>query len=331
MDEKTASQRIEIGHNEAMALAMENMGVAVGLLRLDGTPLFLNRPFLALHGPAAQWSAALGFDDLIRLDILSTWNTDPVEHFRTLVERLRQNGGVCRFQLDIDNHIIAVEDRLIEDRMILSVQQDITEQIAAARKLAYLASHDNLTGLANRASAEIQLDQLISAKASAKTQEGAGQDGGAAERNGPALTRTGEGRFALLIGDLDLFKEINDTHGHAAGDAVLRELAGRFRAVLGDNGFAARLGGDEFLFVCNDDEAPGLSAERLAQRLIACTERPVLFEGKRLFVGLSLGYSLFPDHGTQTAQLTRAADIALYRAKSLGRGMLVPFARTQAA
>ncbi|MGV2126161.1 diguanylate cyclase domain-containing protein [Agrobacterium vitis] len=301
MEENAITPWVDIGDYEAMTLAMENMGVAVALMRLDGSLLFANKPFRTLHDYAAHLAPAGGFSDLVQSGALAHWNTDPARYFQTLVARLVDNGGLCRDQLEIGDRIIAVEDRMIEDRMILSVQQDITEQIVAARRLAYLASHDILTGLANRASVEAQLDRLT------------------------AIKDEGRGRFAVLIGDLDLFKVINDTHGHAAGDAVLQEMACRFRAVLGRNDFAARLGGDEFLFLCNDDDAPAANAERLAQQLIACADQPVVFEGKSLSLGISLGYCLFPDHGTQTAQLTRAADIALYRAKSAGRGRLVRF------
>ncbi|BCH53658.1 diguanylate cyclase [Agrobacterium vitis] len=286
---------------EAMGLAMDHMGICVSLLRLDGSPLYFNRAFLALHDHSVLRSANADFDALVASGDLSHWNTDPAEHFGTLLDRLRNNNGVSRTQLEIGDRIIAVEDRLIEDRFILSVQQDITEEILAARKIAYLASHDMLTGLANRATAEMQIGQLAKLKL---------------ERGG---------RFALLVADLDLFKGINDSHGHAAGDAVLREMASRFRSVLGRNDFAARLGGDEFLFLCDDDLAPETSGAKLAERLIACTQNPIAFEGQPLYVGVSLGYALFPEHGTEITHLVRAADNALYRAKSRGRGQSLRF------
>lgn len=307
MTEEWRGQACDVERYEAMALAMEHMGVAVALLRLDGSPLFQNKPFLALHHQAAHLAPQAGFSDLIAAGAFSNWSTDPSEFLENLVARLRDNGGFRRFQLEIGDRIIAVEDRLIDDRMILSVQQDMTEHIVKARRLAYLASHDTLTGLANRASLEAQMERLTLAKAE------------------------GRGRFAVLVADLDLFKTINDTHGHAAGDAVLQEMASRFRAVLGCSDFAARLGGDEFLFLCDNDETPEIGAQDLARRLIACAEQPIPFEDKPLTVGISIGYSLYPDHGERPSQLTRAADTALYRAKHLGGARLVRFADPDAA
>ncbi|GLK85568.1 sensor domain-containing diguanylate cyclase [Ancylobacter defluvii] len=161
-------------------------------------------------------------------------------------------------------------------------------------RLEHLATHDALTGLANRALLGEHLVQ-------------------ATER-----LRQGGRRFAVLYMDIDHFKQINDGFGHRAGDVVLREVAARFQAVLGPEDIVARLGGDEFALI-HTLEADISEAGRLAWRLIAAMAEPVAFAGTTIPLGLSIGIAIAPDRGSDADALIASADRALYEAKLAGR------------
>ena len=160
----------------------------------------------------------------------------------------------------------------------------------AERENGFLALHDGLTGLANRAGLNA------------------------------AFERAEAGTAGLLYLDLDGFKAVNDGHGHAVGDRLLQSVAERLCAEAGPGAVAARIGGDEFVVLCPGQGRGALIdlGERLIARLGA--PHPVGPEGRPLSVGTSIGIATAPEHGTGLAALMRAADSALYRAKSLGKG-----------
>lgn len=171
------------------------------------------------------------------------------------------------------------------------VGTDISERRRSMAELAMLASTDSLTGLANR--------HTLRARLAATTQE-------AAEP------------FALLYFDLDNFKHVNDSLGHAAGDELLQQIARRLAAVSGPTDTLARLGGDEFAIICQR-VADAQSAESLAGRLMEAIRAPFSVEGRSLYVASSAGIALFPQHGQSVDELLRNSDLALYAAKNAGR------------
>jgi diguanylate cyclase (GGDEF)-like protein len=153
---------------------------------------------------------------------------------------------------------------------------------------------DALTGMRNRAAFIEHLDQAV-------------------------LRARREGRrFGLLFVDLDNFKRINDTLGHAVGDDLLREVAGRIEATVRDSDVAARLGGDEFIVLV--DDCPNIQA--LADRLLAALREPFAIGGHALDATASIGAALYPEHGVDGIDLMRSADLAMYRAKAEGRDRL---------
>ena len=168
------------------------------------------------------------------------------------------------------------------------------------QQLQHLAEHDPLTGLPNRRQLVAHLDATLQK----------------AERNGS--------RAAVFFLDLDNFKNINDSMGHAFGDLVLKGVAERLRAACGMSGFAARLGGDEFTVVL---ENPGDKADVLefGNTLVRAFQRPLLIEGRELIISISGGAAIFPDHERGSDALLRAADAALFRAKNSGRARLSLF------
>ncbi|MDQ0523866.1 putative bifunctional diguanylate cyclase/phosphodiesterase [Methylobacterium gregans] len=180
-----------------------------------------------------------------------------------------------------------------------SLQRANVAATAAMRQLDHAANHDPLTDLANRAAYRRAFeDRLVRAA-------------------------RGEGELTAMLIDLDRFKAINDTNGHAAGDAVLVEVARRLRALLGPEDVAARLGGDEFaLLVFRErmDGQDGALADRIVQALGRPFDLPSDRAGQAVTAGASLGIARFPRDGRTRPELQIAADLALYAAKSDGRG-----------
>jgi diguanylate cyclase (GGDEF)-like protein len=181
------------------------------------------------------------------------------------------------------------------------IGRDVTEIAIARERIASLAYNDALTGLANRTSLGPALEQAI-------------------ER-----TRRHRSKLAGVFIDLDGFKQVNDIHGHAAGDAFLVEVARRLRRVLRASDVVARLGGDEF-FVVLEQMQDTAAVERVVSKLAAELLRPYeLFGGTKARVSASLGVSLFPDDAGDAATLMAHADKAMYAAKRAGKNAFCIF------
>ena len=179
-------------------------------------------------------------------------------------------------------------------REILRTQRLLKEAASAERLAAELANHDALTGLPNRRLFQDRLDHAI------------------------AVARRRGGRLALHLIDLDRFKDVNDRHGHAAGDALLCAMAQRMLACLRAADTLARLGGDEFAILQLDIDGPG-DVSALMTRLDAAIRQPLDIGGTVLRPTTSIGTALSPGDGDDGDTLLRHADVALYRAKSDGR------------
>jgi diguanylate cyclase (GGDEF)-like protein/PAS domain S-box-containing protein len=199
----------------------------------------------------------------------------------------RKDGS--EFQAEISSHPIEFEGRDAR----LSLVQDVTDRELLHEQLVHQAHHDSLTKLPNR----ILLEQRMR-----HTLENASRYGHKA---------------AILCIDLDRFKQINDTYGHAAGDACLKEIAERLMSRLRESDTVARTGGEEFTVVIGE-LLHSADAEKVAVDLLTEFRRQFSIEGLDIQLSASVGVALYPDHGTEGAQLWRAADIAMYRAKYSG-------------
>ena len=172
---------------------------------------------------------------------------------------------------------------------------DITVRKEAEQAVARLARHDALTDLPNRILFRERLNEALSEVVETK------------------------GVCALLYLDLDRFKTVNDTLGHLAGDALLNEVARRFKGAVRQDDTVARLGGDEFAILQTEGASQPASSAALAQRLIETMATPFLIDGQQVEVGVTIGIALAPNDGLDADTLIRRADRALYRAKAEGR------------
>jgi diguanylate cyclase (GGDEF)-like protein/PAS domain S-box-containing protein len=191
-------------------------------------------------------------------------------------------------------HLSLVRDENNQPFNLVLQIQDISEEKKVKQELQKLAYHDMLTGLANRHKFDEFLKQLLASAQRRKV------------------------KFAILMIDLDHFKNINDTEGHDTGDYLLQMIAGRLNNVVRSTDLIARLGGDEFVIVVTDINKLE-EVIVVAQKVLSALLQPVIIKGHELYVTTSIGISVYPNDGEDMLTLLKNADLALYRAKDTGR------------
>ena len=188
-----------------------------------------------------------------------------------------------------------VRDEHGERSHLIGVLTDITDRKRVEQELRYLANYDTLTGLPNRALLGERLGQAI------------------------VNARRGSHKIGVLFLDLDRFKHVNDSMGHAAGDRMLKAAGARLRQVVRERDTVARLGGDEFTVIL-EEILDAREAEDMAERLIEAFQAPLSLGGtQEVVISPSIGVSLYPDHGQVPTDLLKYADTAMYQAKDRGR------------
>lgn len=256
---------------------------------------FLNPRLIGLLGYAPDALLGQRFDSL--------WPSGDTTRSRSLAERL-QRGEAATSEQELRRADGRILTAIVTDApridaigglqgVILTIT-DISERKASEQRIHYLATHDPLTGLANRA---MFMDQMNTSLLIAKRHKT---------------------RFALLFLDLDHFKEINDSLGHAAGDALLIESARRMRHGLRASDLLARQGGDEFMALLHDIHSMH-EALGVAEKIRRALNETFIIDAHECLVSASIGIALYPDHGKDLESLTRSADAAMYRAKMNGR------------
>ena len=264
----------------------------------DGRYLLLNRAEAEVHGSTVE--RMLGH-------LQEEFHGNPVELQQFLRENreiiasgqpvfipeesFTDNSGQVRVQQTSKVPLVSADGEI---RAVLGVAVDITERKRAEERSEYLAYHDPLTGLANRRLLQDRLSQALT--------------GARRESN----------RLALLLLDIDNFKDVNDILGHPAGDRLLVAVTRRFQGILRGMDSLARLGGDEFA-VLQTGLKDASGAASLAAKLIGSLKDPFPMEGQEIHVTASVGIAVFPDHGSGIEELFQHAELALYRAKAAGR------------
>ncbi len=195
----------------------------------------------------------------------------------------------------LDGRFIAVVHRPTAEGGWVSTHEDVTDRQMSQARVEHMARHDALTGLGNRVALMERIDEACA-----------------------RCRRRGE-TFSLLLLDLDRFKQVNDTLGHPAGDALLQEVAARLKACLRETDAIARLGGDEFAVIQAGETDQREASSKLAERIIAELCTPFSIEDNEVHIGASIGIALGPEHSIDPDDLMKMSDMALYRAKESGR------------
>lgn len=193
-----------------------------------------------------------------------------------------------------DETITPLKNEKGEITHFIATGRDISRRMENEKRLQHIAHHDALTGLPNRV---LFMDRI---------------------KRSLAHARRSHERIAILFFDLDRFKNINDTLGHIIGDKLLIEIARRLKKSIREDDSIARLGGDEFA-VLVDKIGSENDITQVAQKTLTCLEKPAIIDGHSLYTTASIGISLFPDDGEDTGSLLKNADIAMYRAKDMGK------------
>jgi diguanylate cyclase (GGDEF)-like protein/PAS domain S-box-containing protein len=274
-----------------------HQGVAV--FQRDGRLVTWNPRHRELHGyPAELYRSGTPLTEFLRHDLArgaAAAGPGAVGDEELRAASLRP--APARFeQAGAGERILEVERSPMPDGGFVSTSTDITERKRSEARMLHLAQHDPLTGVPNRL---LFQDRLGLAMARCR-------------RHGHLL--------AVMLIDLDRFKEINDVFGHRVGDQVLQETATRLRGRLRDSDTVARIGGDEFALILPDLAEPA-AASLIAQAILARLERPFELDGRVLELRASLGIALFPTDGESAEQLLQNADLAMYRAKATGGGV----------
>ncbi len=292
----TISRNAEYEHRIASEV-MRSMNEAVAVLDWAHHFIAINPAFTRITGYSEE--------EIIGQPVRKL---DSDQHDEAFFERLNQDlrrtghwsGEIWKVRKDGEEILCRIETNVVPDAsgerpLYVQVLTDITEQKRAEQELRYLANYDTLTSLPNRSLLSERLSRAI------------------------VRARREHGRVAVLFIDLDRFKDINDSLGHATGDRILRAAAARVQQTVGTEHTVARLSGDEFTVVLEDIGSIE-EAEAIAQRIIQAFRLPLNFgERLELSVSPSIGISMYPEHAQVPTELLKHADTAMYQAKAMGR------------
>lgn len=293
----TPNQPNLIEYQSQLDALMEAAGDVVLRLRPTGEIVFASKPTLNLLGPDSRLIGQQLMDLILPPDRVSVRKSIALslETGKTgrIKARICSAMGSNWFDFQISAYV-----NQPDQPEILIVGRNFTEQQATENRLLHMATHDVLTGLPNRS---LLSDRLRMAIAQA--------------------CRTGKG-FSTLVLDLDGFKKINDALGHAVGDAMLKLVSERIRTALRDVDTLARVGGDEFVALLSG-AVEEQEIQIVARRVMSAIQQPFEVEDNILYIGISIGASVYPEHGESEVALLAHADNAMYRAKETGKARCV--------
>lgn len=279
-----------------LASIVESSNDAIIGKTLGGVVLSWNRAAEHIYGYTAAEIVGRSISMVVPPEYMDEMREilDAVSHGKQIMhhetERVRKDGARIHISLTIS----PISDEAGTIFGASAISRDITERKQTDERLRFLAQHDALTGLPNRMLCYDRIGQAI------------------------LRARRDREQVAILFLDLDGFKPINDSLGHEIGDELLRTVARRLQQCLREGDTVARLGGDEFV-ICLPALRDGTAAGTIADKVLESLCAPVVIGESQLQVTCSIGISLYPRDGADTQMLLRAADIAMYQAKSAGR------------
>jgi diguanylate cyclase (GGDEF)-like protein/PAS domain S-box-containing protein len=283
--------------NKRFDAAIESLPHGLCVFDRENRLVICNKRYVEMYGLTTEQTkpGTLLFDILDVGCAAGNVSRDANECIKNRFTQAAQSPSSC-FAYELrDGRTFAVSCEPFPEGGWLAIHQDVTAQKQAESQIAYLARHDALTGIANRAVLQ------------EKTEEASAR-----------LRRQGEA-FSIFLLDLDGFKYINDTLGHAGGDELLKQLACRLKASLRETEIVARFGGDEFVIIQSDEVLQREGAIALAARLLDVVAKPFCLDGHNVTISTSIGIALAPEDGTDLGDLLKKADLALYRVKSEGK------------
>ena len=304
----TEAKRSIEGHREDLRIqnmrfkaALDHMGEGLCMFDAAGTLVVCNDRFISMYNlPPNLMKVGTPFRDIVAHRVKPM--VPAGENINLTVERkiqalnqLPRDKPNSRIEELVDGRLIQITRQPLERGGWVSTLEDVTDRHLNEARVSFMAHHDLLTGLANRAFFTEKIEDAVA-----------------------DLRRHGK-PFAVFMLDLDKFKDVNDALGHPAGDQLLQETAKRLKSSLRETDILARLGGDEFAIVQSGEADLREGATGLAARIANIISEPFDLDGNFVSVGTSIGIALAPDHGNESTELLKMADLALYRAKSAGR------------
>ncbi|MHC2159770.1 diguanylate cyclase (GGDEF)-like protein [Bradyrhizobium ottawaense] len=302
-----ARQQLEGSQNELqdqklrLDTAINNMVEALCMFDAERRLVVCNERYALLYRlPPELLRTGTPHADIIRHRVVtgilkSDTSEGAAEQFLSKLAALPFDAVSSRIDEFTDGRLICVTRQPMAGGGWVATHLDVTEQRRSEARIAHMAQHDALTDLPNRVLLRERMEHAI------------------------AVTRSGGVDLAVLMLDLDRFKEVNDTLGHPAGDSLLRAVSARLRECTTETALIARLGGDEFAvidYVTN----PAVEAATLAENIRKALCEPFDLGDHRVTVGTSIGIAIAPRDGSDSDGLMKSADLALYSAKSGGRG-----------
>ena len=288
---RLAEERVRI-----LSSAVQQSPVSVLITNPDGRIEYVNPKYEQITGYASN--EAIGRD--LGFTLLNQTSADAMAAMRHSISHAQEwRGEFCSIRRDgqVFWEFVSLSPLRNETGDLthfVIIKEDITVRRSYEERLLRQAHYDDLTGLANRV---LMLEHLnVALESSARNHR----------------------QTAMMCIDLDRFKNVNDSLGHSCGDDVLRESAGRLSGCIRNGDILARMGGDEFIIILPDISTPK-EAEKVAEKIIAAFAQPFFIGGKEYFVTASIGIALSPKDGRSANLIQRNADLAMYKAKELGR------------
>jgi diguanylate cyclase (GGDEF)-like protein len=295
--ERENAEMVLAEQNRRFDAALNNMPHGLSMFDADRRLIVCNRRFAQMYRlPQALTEPGTQFTDILEYRIKTGQAPDDSDSYANQMRKIGGLGKPASYRVGLkDGRTIQVDYEPMIGGGWVVTHQDITETIRAEARITHLARHDALTDLPNRVLFQEKLDE--------------------------ALLRVARGEsVAVLCLDLDRFKAVNDTLGHGIGDALLKLVAERLRGSVRDSDTIARLGGDEFAIIQPSTEQ-STNTISLASRIIDALSTPYAIADHQIDIGASIGVAIAPSDGVTAEQLLKNSDLALYRAKSDGRGV----------
>jgi diguanylate cyclase (GGDEF)-like protein/PAS domain S-box-containing protein len=283
-------------NEQLLHTVLDNMAQGVVMFDAEQRMVFYNQPYLKMYGLTKDIAKpGCTLRDLLQESVKSgTFLSDHEDYIVKLTESVADGKALCDVINSADGRVFSIVNTPVEGGGWLATHEDITDRQRAQEQIAHMARHDALTDLPNRVLLRERLEHECKRV-----------------KRGDCL--------AVLCLDLDHFKSVNDTLGHPIGDELLKLVSDRLRGCVRELDTIARLGGDEFAIIMTQMQQPS-DAASLARRIRDSIIKPYQIEGHQIVTDISIGVSIAPNDGIEPDRLLKNADLALYGAKTEGRG-----------